>query len=87
MLGKDFVVKALREQAGMTVAEAGQAHDIVMAAIKAAAEEDSFRIPEVGVIRKNEIEAHTAKNPATGEEVQVEARFNFKMKSATKAAV
>lgn len=87
MIGKDLTVKALREKTGMTVAQAEAAYDIVMTCAKDALDAgDTFRIPDVGVIRRNDIDAHEATNPQTGVAVQVPKRYNYKMKSNTRDA-
>lgn len=87
MFGKEKAVEVIREKLGMTVAQANQAYDVFVGMVKEAADSgEGFRIPDVGIIRRNDIEAHESKNPATGEAVQVPARYNYKMKSPTKDA-
>ena len=85
MIGKDLTVKAIREKTGVTVAQAEAAYDTVMAYAKEVLDAgDTFRIPDVGVIRRNDIDAHEATNPATGDAVQVPKRYNYKIKSTTR---
>ena len=85
MVGKEKLTKTLREKLGTTIADTEILFDEVIATIKEAADAgEPVRLPGLGVIRRNNIPAHTAKNPSTGVDVAVPARFNYKMKSATR---
>lgn len=85
LYGKDKVVSELRSEYGYTKVEADKAYDAIMSIAKKAADNgDGFRLPDMGIVNRNEIEAHEATNPQNGEKVQVPARFNYKMKSPTK---
>jgi nucleoid DNA-binding protein len=55
-----------------------------MATLKEAADNgDSVRLPGIGTFKRNEIDAHEATNPGTGEKVNVPKRSNYKLNSPT----
>lgn len=87
LFGKDKASKVLRDKLGLTVAQSEETYDTFMAMLKEAADnDDSVRLPGIGTLKRNEIEAHEATNPGTGEKVNVPNRFNYKLKSPTQDA-
>ncbi|MDD2230587.1 MAG: HU family DNA-binding protein [Candidatus Cloacimonetes bacterium] len=87
MFGKDKWVSELRTKLGVTKEVAEDIFDTNVVIIQEALKEDTVRIPGVGVLRRNEIPAHKAKNPQDGTEVDVPARFNTRINSPTQDIV
>lgn len=83
MFGKQKFAQALKAKLGITNEKSEELYDVFVDIIKDAAESDTVRLSGIGVIRKNDIPAHEALNPATGSKVQVPNRFNYRMSSQT----
>ena len=86
MFGKEKFVNELKTRLDLTAVNAELVFDTFIDITKVAAEADTVRLPGIGVIRKNDIPAHTGKKPVTGEAIEVPARFNYRLSSQTKPA-
>ena len=83
MFGKQKFVTALANELNITEDLASSYYDAFINIVKEAAEVDTVRLAGIGVLRKNDIPAHEARNPATGVSVGVPARFNYRLSSPT----
>ncbi len=69
---KKDIIAHMREKTGMTADEADKALNAVAAAVVSVANRDgSARIPGFGTFKVKTRAARTARNPATGEQIQV----------------
>lgn len=85
-VGKTELAKEIAAKAGMTAAAAGNAIDSVMEAIKARAEQgDTVRLVGFGSFVIKAHKARTARNPRTGESVEVpeSKKMHFKPSKAS----
>ncbi len=80
---KKDIIAHMRESAGMTADQAENALSAVAAAVSTVANRDgSARIPGFGTFKVKDRKATTARNPRTGETVQVAARRVLTFKEA-----
>lgn len=83
MFGKQKFAVELGKMLNISDAKAEDIYDSFIEVIKNAAEEEPVRLAGIGIIRKNNIPAHEAMNPATLQRVAVPDRFNYRMSSPT----
>ena len=86
-MNKTELVKVIADKAGVTQASAGDAlNAIVDGIVEALANGEEVNIPGFGIFKVAERAARTARNPQTGETIEVAASksVNFKVSKALK---
>ena len=89
-MNKQELVKVIAKEAGITQAVAGAALDaFIFGTAEALADGESVKLVGFGTFKTTERAAHTARNPATGEAVEVPAKthVSFVAGRGLKAAV
>lgn len=85
---KKSLVRKIKEAAdakGLTLTEtdAMAIFETTAETIKSALDTDDVKLPGIGILSKNIIPDHKSLNPRTLEEVNVPARYNYKLRSHT----
>lgn len=80
---KKYIIERMREQAGMTEADASKALDAVAEAVTHVANRDGMaRVPGLGTFKVKQRAARQGRNPMTGEPVAIAARKVLAFKEA-----
>jgi len=82
VFGKDAFVKTFREDLDLTVSDATAVYEVAVEAIKNALDEGKVvRLPGIGSMKKTGLAAGPARNPSTGDTIQVGAGSKYSLKS------
>jgi nucleoid DNA-binding protein len=86
LFGKEKAMASIRAKLQCTWDDAEEVYEATVASIKEALDSGSkVRVPGIGILRKVDLKAGKAKNPATGADVLVGPRVKYALKSPPKA--